>query len=229
MSKTELFNFVLKTFRVSTSVCRALSSGVAALFGPRSGGTSSHVQSICDTLEVPHIETRWDYKIMSSGSSGGPKKVEAGTRAGVNEVFSLNLHPSPASLAKAYVDLILTLEWQSCLILYEESEGLVRLQEVLKISPKLMEMKLQIRQLIAGPNKDYRPLLKDIKNYGETRIVLDCAPENVYEILRQAQQVGITSAYHTYLITTLVRSIYYVRRGSFLTLQILRIIDRICK
>ena len=44
------------------SVCHLLRSGVAALFGPQSGTTSSHVQSICDAMEIPHIETRWDYR-----------------------------------------------------------------------------------------------------------------------------------------------------------------------
>ncbi len=39
-------------------VCHLLRSGVAALFGPQSGTTSSHVQSICDAMEIPHIETR---------------------------------------------------------------------------------------------------------------------------------------------------------------------------
>ncbi len=176
-------------------VCKALTSGVAALFGPRSSGTSSHVQSICDSLEVPHVETRWDYK-------GGPgASATPGPRTGVD--YSLNLHPHPATLGKAYSDFVVALEWESCLILYEESEGLVRLQEVLKISPKLQEMSVQIRQLVPGPNNDYRPLLKDIKTFAETRIILDCRPENVHEVLRQAQQVGITTAYHTYLITTL--------------------------
>ena len=40
-------------------MCKALDGGVMALFGPRSGTTSAHVQSICDSLEIPHVETRW--------------------------------------------------------------------------------------------------------------------------------------------------------------------------
>ena len=43
-------------------VCHLLRSGVAAIFGPQSGQTSAHVQSICDAMEVPHVETRWDYR-----------------------------------------------------------------------------------------------------------------------------------------------------------------------
>lgn len=50
-----------------------------------------------------------------------------------------------------------------------------------------------------------RPLLKDIKQLGENRIILDCKNDHVQEILKQAQQVGIMTAYHTFFITTLVR------------------------
>ncbi len=37
------------------SVCHLLKSGVAALFGPESGTTSSQVQSICDICSVCHL------------------------------------------------------------------------------------------------------------------------------------------------------------------------------
>ncbi|TMW40667.1 hypothetical protein DOY81_014253, partial [Sarcophaga bullata] len=50
---------------------------------------------------------------------------------------------------------------------------------------------------------DYRPLLKQIKNSAEGNIVLDCSTEKVYEVLKQAQQVGMMSDYHSYLITSL--------------------------
>lgn len=48
-----------------------------------------------------------------------------------------------------------------------------------------------------------RPLLKQIKNSAEGNIVLDCSTEKVYEVLKQAQQVGMMSDYHSYLITSL--------------------------
>ena len=63
------------------SVCHLLRSGVAALFGPQSGTTSSHVQSICDAMEIPHIETRWDYRLR-------------------RDEYSVNLYPHPSALSK---------------------------------------------------------------------------------------------------------------------------------
>lgn len=50
----------------------------------------------------------------------------------------------------------------------------------------------------------FRPLLKQIKNSAESHIVLDCSTERIYDVLKQAQQIGMMSDYHSYLITSLV-------------------------
>uniref|UniRef100_A0A182N101 Receptor ligand binding region domain-containing protein n=1 Tax=Anopheles dirus TaxID=7168 RepID=A0A182N101_9DIPT len=42
------------SFLASKRVCHLLGVGVAAIFGPQSSHTASHVQSICDTMEHPH-------------------------------------------------------------------------------------------------------------------------------------------------------------------------------
>ena len=48
-----------------------------------------------------------------------------------------------------------------------------------------------------------RPLLKQIKNSAESHIVLDCSTDRIYDVLKQAQQIGMMSDYHSYLITSL--------------------------
>ena len=48
-------------------------------------------------------------------------------------------------------------------------------------------------------------LLKEVKKAGEIHIVLDCSTEKIQAILKQASQVGMMTAYHNYLITSLVR------------------------
>lgn len=42
------------SFHASKRVCHLLRTGVAAIFGPQSSHTASHVQSICDTMEVKY-------------------------------------------------------------------------------------------------------------------------------------------------------------------------------
>ncbi|XP_023937995.2 glutamate receptor ionotropic, kainate 2 isoform X4 [Bicyclus anynana] len=169
------------SFHASKRVCHLLRSGVAAIFGPQSAPAAAHVQSICDTMELPHLETRWDYR----------------TR---RESCLVNLYPHPAALSRAYVDLVRAWGWKSFTIVYENSDGLVRLQELLKAHGP-SELPVAVRQL--PDSHDYRPLLKQIKNSAESHIVLDCATERIKDVLQQAQQIGMMSDYHSYLITSL--------------------------
>ncbi|XP_074099238.1 kainate-type ionotropic glutamate receptor subunit 1D isoform X7 [Cotesia typhae] len=169
------------SFHASKRVCHLLSIGVAAIFGPQNAHTASHVQSICDTMEIPHLETRWDYRLR-------------------RESCLVNLYPHPTTLSKAYVDLVKAWGWKSFTIIYENNEGLVRLQELLKAHGP-SEFPIAVRQL--GETDDYRPLLKQIKNSAESHIVLDCSTERIHEVLKQAQQIGMMSDYHSYLITSL--------------------------
>nr|QHN69189.1 ionotropic receptor 8 [Sirex nitobei] len=169
------------SFHASKRVCHLLRTGVAAIFGPQSAHTASHVQSICDTMEIPHLETRWDYRLR-------------------RESCLVNLYPHPTTLSKAYVDLVKAWGWKSFTIIYESNEGLVRLQELLKAHGP-SEFPIAVRQL--GEGSDYRPLLKQIKNSAESHVVLDCSTERIYDVLKQAQQIGMMSDYHSYLITSL--------------------------
>lgn len=50
----------------------------------------------------------------------------------------------------------------------------------------------------------FSPLLKQIKNSAVAHIVLDCSTEKIYDVLKQSQQIGMMSDYHSYLITSLV-------------------------
>lgn len=102
------------SFDASRKVCASLREGVAAMFGPMSSSSSTHVQSICDAYNIPHVETRWDFR------------EEDDTR------FSINLHPHYITLNHAFIDFMLYLKWTSFTILYEDNESLVRLQEILK-------------------------------------------------------------------------------------------------
>ena len=66
---------------------------------------AAHVQSVCDTMEIPHIETRWDFHEN-------------------RDFFSVNMYPHYLSMSKAYVDYVKHLQWTSFIILYEHDEGM---------------------------------------------------------------------------------------------------------
>jgi hypothetical protein len=62
--------------------------------------------------------------------------------------------------------MVQAMEWDSFLVIYEEGEGLIRLQEVLKMAPpKNKELRIKMRQLIAGPGRDYRQVNTILSHY----------------------------------------------------------------
>nr|CAD7443086.1 unnamed protein product [Timema bartmani] len=128
------------SFLVANKVCTLLFTGVAGIFGPTSGETAETVQSICDTMDVPHIETRWDIRQR-------------------RHALSVNLYPHPATLSKVrslggstpyvpevFVEMVKKWGWTSFTIIYEDADGLIRLNELLKMyEPKTNT--ITIRQL----------------------------------------------------------------------------------
>ena len=99
---TKKLYIVLHVYKL---VCGLLRTGVVAIFDPLDGHISRHVQSICDAMEIPHIETRWDFRWKRND-------------------HSINLYPRPSILAKAYVDIVKAWGWEQFVIVYEDNEGL---------------------------------------------------------------------------------------------------------
>lgn len=153
------------------------------VFGPQSIETSAHVQSTCNALHVPHIETRWDFKFDPPSN------------------HSINLFPHPSSLGNAYRDLIKLKNWKSFAILYEENEALISMQEILK-DPSIREKRIVVRQFPPGHN-EYRTTFKELHKLAIKNIIVDVPKESVYNVLKHAQQVDMLSDYHNYFFTSL--------------------------
>ena len=159
------------SIKASKKVCGMIESGLAALFGPsESPAMASHIQSMAKFFHIPHLETRWDYNFERSD-------------------FSLNIHPHPSMLGKAYVDFIRSVGWKSFVIVYQDEKSLVKLQELLSMPKSFDDVKITLRQLYPDTD-DQRPLFKEIKRSGETRIVLDCEFQWIEYLLKQADEVG---------------------------------------
>ncbi|KAF7251326.1 Glutamate receptor ionotropic, kainate 1 [Varanus komodoensis] len=86
--------------------CDQLALGVAALFGPSHSSSVSAVQSICNALEVPHIQTRWKHPTVDNKDS-----------------FYINLYPDYAAISRAVLDLVLYYNWKIVTVVYEDSTG----------------------------------------------------------------------------------------------------------
>lgn len=90
----------------SVIACDQLALGVVAIFGPSQGSCTNAVQSICNALEVPHIQLRWKHHPLDN-----------------KDTFYVNLYPDYASLSHAILDLVQSLKWRSATVVYDDSTG----------------------------------------------------------------------------------------------------------
>lgn len=122
------------SFRSSKKVCKQIENGVTAIFGPPSDALlSPHIQSICEALDIPHMETRFD--------------IETGAKE-----FSINLYPQQKMLNNAILETIKYLNWTRYAIVYE---GVFKQQDLMKAADR--EMEVYIRQTVP---ETYRLVLR---------------------------------------------------------------------
>lgn len=118
--------------------------GLVAVFGPTTTKTTSMVESVTSNFEIPHVQVNWSPK-------------QSYTKSTV-----LNLYPDPVLLSQGLAVLVRHMEWKSYAILYQNSEALIRLQEVLKITT-LTKNAVVIKELGSGP--DHRCLFLHMHIY----------------------------------------------------------------
>ncbi|XP_030075867.1 glutamate receptor ionotropic, kainate 3 [Microcaecilia unicolor] len=172
------------SFEANRKACDQLTLGVVAIFGPSHSSSSNAVQSICNALEVPHIQVRWKHHALDN-----------------RDTFYVNLYPDYASLSHAILDLVQFLKWRSATVVYDDSTGLIRLQELI-MAPSRYNIRLKIRQLPLDSD-DARPLLKEMKRGKEFRIIFDCSHIMAAQILKQAMAMGMMTEYYHFIFTTL--------------------------
>lgn len=90
-------------------MCDQLALGVVAVFGPSHSSSVSAVQSICNALEVPHIQTRWKHPSVDN-----------------RDTFFINLYPEYTAIARAILDVVTFFKWKKLTVVYEDSTGGVR-------------------------------------------------------------------------------------------------------
>ncbi|XP_028858328.1 glutamate receptor ionotropic, kainate 2-like isoform X1 [Denticeps clupeoides] len=180
---------VYDSFEASRKACDQLSLGVAAIFGPSHSSSANAVQSICNALGVPHIQTRWKHQVSDN-----------------RDAYYTSLYPDFCSLSRAILHLVNFFGWTSVTVVYDDSTGylptgLIRLQELIK-APSRYNIRLKIRQLPAE-TKDAKPLLKEMKKAKEFHIIFDCGHEMAAWILKQALSMGMMTEYYHFIFTTL--------------------------
>ncbi|KAK4873456.1 hypothetical protein RN001_015485, partial [Aquatica leii] len=159
--------------------CRQMEFGVQAIFGPSDPVLGAHIQSICEALDVPHIEARIDFEPFS-------------------KELSINLHPSQEFMNKAFRDLMTYLNWTKVAIIYEEDYGLFKLQELVK-APDTAKTEMYIRQ--AGPNS-YRQVLREVRQKEIFKLIVDTNPKHIQHFFRAILQLQMNDYRYHYMFTT---------------------------
>ncbi|XP_011330534.2 glutamate receptor ionotropic, kainate 2 isoform X2 [Ooceraea biroi] len=167
------------SFRTSKKACKQLSRSVQGIFGPSDPLLGAHIQSICEALDVPHLEARVDFE---------PTFKE----------FSINLHPAQDHLNKAFKDLMSFLNWTRVAIIYEEDYGLFKLQDLVK-SPPSMRTEMYIRQ--AGP-RSYRQVLREVRHKEIFKLIVDTDPAHMQQFFRAILQLQMNDYRYHYMFTT---------------------------
>ncbi|XP_011303607.1 glutamate receptor ionotropic, kainate 2 isoform X4 [Fopius arisanus] len=167
------------SFHASKKACQQVKFGVQAVFGPSDPILGQHIHSICDALDIPHLEVRLDLD------------AEA-------KEFSINLHPAQALLNSAYQDVMFFLNWTKVAIIYEDDYGLLKLRDLVK-TPKSPELEVHLRQ--ADPDS-YGRVLTDIKSKEIRNFIVDTKPEHMQHFLRMIIQMQMNDYKYHYLFTT---------------------------
>ncbi|XP_055939863.1 glutamate receptor ionotropic, kainate 2-like isoform X4 [Argiope bruennichi] len=192
------------SFHAAKKACQQVNSGVSAIFGPQNPLLGSHIQSLCDALDIPHIEARLD--------------VESEEKE-----FSINLYPSPWMLGRAIRDLTKYLNWTKVAIIYEDDAALINLQELLKL-PVPRNVQYVFRKT---DQNGFRDVLRDIKGRGIYSIVVDTKPDNLPHLLKAILQVQMNDYKYYYHFTTLDVETYNLEdfRYNFVNMTAYRLID----
>ncbi|CAB0007918.1 unnamed protein product [Nesidiocoris tenuis] len=167
------------------NVCNLMKAGVVGIVGPHSTEMTNHVQSLCDTMEIPHITARWHPRQRRSSCL-------------------VNLYPHPSILAKAAADIVLAWEWKGFTIVYDDYNALRKIGELVKIADD-KGYTVSVRQLKGrdGEEDNYRYVLQEVKHSGEKNIVVEVARERLFDVMLQAQQVGLVGSGYSYIVTSL--------------------------
>uniref|UniRef100_A0A8C6TE25 Glutamate receptor n=1 Tax=Neogobius melanostomus TaxID=47308 RepID=A0A8C6TE25_9GOBI len=166
-------------------MCQILPKGVVSVIGPASSPASgSTVSHICGEKEIPHVKI-------------GPEETP---RLPYLRFASVTLYPSNEDLSLAIGAILRSFSYPSASLVCAKAECLLRLEELVRRFLISRET-LSVRML--DENMDPTPLLKEIRDDKVATIIIDANASVSYLILKKASELGMTSAFYKYILTTM--------------------------
>ncbi|KAL4716078.1 hypothetical protein ACJJTC_013855 [Scirpophaga incertulas] len=163
------------------AMCSIFENPFFGVFGPTVKGSIEHVQSIADMYELPQILTA---------------PVETQNR----NWSAINLYPHHIAYSQVFADIMEMKGWTEFTIVYEGAELLYFLNNILSFEDFDQGEHVVMNFVQLPDGDDYRTQLKMIKSSGSLNYLIACSLEKLTQFLQQAQQVGIMSDNHSYII-----------------------------
>ncbi|XP_016424008.1 glutamate receptor ionotropic, kainate 5 isoform X2 [Sinocyclocheilus rhinocerous] len=172
-------------YETTDTMCQILPKGVVSVIGPASSPASgSTVSHICGEKEIPHIKI-------------GPEETP---RLPYLRFASVTLYPSNEDLSLAIGAILRSFSYPTASLICAKAECLLRLEELVRhflISRETLSVRMLDEHL------DPTPLLKEIRDDKVATIIIDANASVSILILKKASELGMTSAFYKYILTTM--------------------------
>ncbi|XP_043854022.1 glutamate receptor ionotropic, kainate 4 isoform X2 [Dromiciops gliroides] len=175
-------------YETAETMCQILPKGVVAVLGPSSSpASSSIISNICGEKEVPHFKV----------------SPEEFVKLQSQRFTTLNLHPSNTDISVAVAGILRFFNCTTACLICAKAECLLNLEKLLR-QFLISKDTLSVRML--DDSRDPTPLLKEIRDDKTATIIIHANASMSHTILLKAAELGMVSAYYTYIFTNLLSS-----------------------
>ncbi|XP_069853506.1 glutamate receptor ionotropic, kainate 4 isoform X2 [Dipodomys merriami] len=172
-------------YETAETMCQILPKGVVAVLGPSSSpASSSIISNICGEKEVPHFKVAPEEFIKFQ----------------FQRFTTLNLHPSNTDISVAVAGVLNFFNCTTACLICAKAECLLNLEKLLR-QFLISKDTLSVRML--DDSRDPTPLLKEIRDDKTATIIIHANASMSHTILLKAAELGMVSAYYTYIFTNL--------------------------
>ncbi|XP_077045952.1 glutamate receptor ionotropic, kainate 4 isoform X2 [Agelaius phoeniceus] len=172
-------------YETAETMCQILPKGVVGVLGPSSSpASSSIISNICGEKEVPHFKV-------------APEEF---LKLQLQRFTTLNLHPSNTDISVAVAGILNFFNCTTACLICAKAECLLNLEKLLR-QFLISKDTLSVRML--DDSRDPTPLLKEIRDDKTATIIVHANASMSHTILQKAAELGMASAYYTYIFTNL--------------------------
>ena len=167
-------------------MCNELNEGRIAIISIGECPVFSYIQSIANSLKIPYLSIKWE--------NYNNKEQNINNELLQNDEYieynsNLNIHPPGNKLIEAMIDLISYYKWEFVTILYQESLGPHRIEDLVRLPINVNNVfnenkfRLQVRQL-SSDVENWIYLIKDVKLSGSSHIIVDIENKHLNRFLQ---------------------------------------------